>query len=304
MIMLANVGKVRDSYVLEEDSEHLVVVATDRVSAYDRVMSEGILHKGLVLTATSMFWFNELARLLPTQSPVLLSSQALDQLGLDDCVLGRTTEVKKADMVPVECVVRGFLAGSAWQEYKAYQSIGGRPAPTKLTLGDRLAEPIFTPTTKEQKGHDVALSLSELRDKVGTNLATQLEELSLQIYERALVVAMEKDLVIADTKFEFGYIGGALSLCDEVLTPDSSRYWRADSVRSGVEPVQFDKQILRDWLFQNSWSGDGEPPHLPEVLRSQISRSYISIYESLTGSNFLDWPGSGSEVCYLGERLQ
>ncbi len=304
MIVLDHIGKVRDSYVLEEDSEHLVVVATDRVSAYDRVMSEGILHKGLVLTALSLYWFQELEGVLPTQSPVLLGGDALGQLGLDESLLGRTTKVRLADMVPIECVVRGFLAGSAWQEYQRYQSIGGRPAPANLSLGDRFEEPIFTPTTKEQEGHDVALSHAELRDRVGRDLAVQLEDLSFQIYEKALDIALGKGLVIADTKFEFGYIGDALSLCDEVLTPDSSRYWRADSLQSAVEPVQLDKQILRDWLSRNSWSGDGEPPHLPDPLRDQISSSYISIYESLTGSTFLDWPGSDSEVCYLGDRLQ
>lgn len=302
MLTLTNVGKVRDSYILEDDTDHLVVVATDRVSAYDQVMSEGIMYKGQVLTATSLFWFKEMGNLLPTQSPVLLESEELERLGLNENFLGRTTKVKRAQMVPIECVVRGYLAGSAWQEYLKTQSIGGLRAPAKLKLGEKFSEPIFTPTTKEQTGHDVALSHGDLRNQVGAELAAKLEELSIQVYERASGIALEKGLVIADTKFEFGYIEEKLSLCDEVLTPDSSRYWRADSLQSGVEPVQLDKQILRDWLYRHSWNGEGEPPHLPDSLRSQISDSYISIYESLTGCVFDEWPASRAKVCYVGER--
>jgi phosphoribosylaminoimidazole-succinocarboxamide synthase len=302
MLELKNTGKVRDSYAVSSDPSRLVVVATDRISAYDVVMTEGVPRKGRVLTAVSLFWFDALKGKLATQTPVLLDKVDLDAIGLHDEFLGRTTSVRRAEMVPIECVVRGYLAGSAWKEYLRYQSVGDIAMRSGLMLGSKLDRPVFTPTTKEAEGHDLPLSLSQLRARVGTSLACELEEISLFVYGEAMRVAADKGLVIADTKFEFGYIDGKLALCDEVLTPDSSRYWRVESMGLGREPVQLDKQILRDWLSETGWNGAGRPPTLDAKVIEKLSLSYVAIYETLSGLSFTDWPGNYDLRCYLGER--
>lgn len=300
---LANVGKVRDTYEVLDDPSRLCVVATDRVSAYDRVMFEGIPSKGKILSGLSMFWFDQVSDLVSTQEGRLVGADELSDLGLSgDALIGRVMMVRKAEMLPFEFVVRGYLAGSALSEYKRGGTIGGKPAPRRLHLGSKMAEPTFTPTTKELVGHDVPIGVEELSSELGSDLAEHLKNLSIKIFEKASKISLDRGFVLADTKFEFGFIDGELALCDEVLTPDSSRYWTAQSILNGEMPEQLDKQVLRDWLTERSWSGEGEAPHLPESLIDTMSQNYRTIYEQITRESFDMWEGSQDRQVYLGSR--
>lgn len=295
---LVHRGKVRDSYSLEGYDDLLVLVASDRISAYDVVMGQGVPSKGRLLTALSDFWFETLRADVSTQlfegpPPKLPRKWA-----------GRATLVRRAQMIPVECVVRGYLAGSAYLEYRESGTVGGHRAAANLKLGSQLPDLTFTPTTKEEQGHDRPLSPGELPDMVGKELAAKLEELSLSIYRRASTIAESAGLVLADTKFEFGFIDGELSLCDEVLTPDSSRYWRASEISEDREPPQLDKQVLRDWLTGCKWDKTSSPPRLPGKLVSELQANYREIYERITGKNFDLWPAAESDEPYLGEQFR
>lgn len=295
---LVHRGKVRDSYSAEGYDGLLVLVASDRISAYDVVMGEGVPSKGRLLTALSDFWFETLRSKISTQ---LFEGPSPD---LPKRWRGRATLVKKAQMVPVECVVRGYLAGSAYLEYREFGTIGGHRAPANLRLGSSLPEAIFTPTTKEEEGHDRPLAPGELPDLVGKELAEKLEELTVSIYHRASTTAEGAGLVLADTKFEFGYIDGELSLCDEVLTPDSSRYWRAADISEDREPPQLDKQVLRDWLTACKWDKTSSPPKLPSELVDELRANYREIYERITGKSFDLWPAGESDEAFLGEQFR
>ena len=275
-------GKVRDVYVL--DRERLLFIATDRISAFDYVLATGIPHKGRVLTQISLFWFDLLRDLVPNhlitadinQYPASLQKYA-DQLR------GRSMIVTRAEMFPVECVVRGYISGSAWKEYKATGQVCGIDLPKGLRESDRLPEPIFTPATKATTGHDENVSFSEMTRLVGPEVSRQLRDLSVAIYVRAAEYARQKGIIIADTKFEFGRTAQGITLADEVLTPDSSRFWPADKYASGSSQESFDKQYVRDYLEEIRWNKQPPAPALPAEVARRTSEKYVEAYHLLTG---------------------
>lgn len=289
-------GKVRDIY--QVGSEQLLIITSDRISAFDVVMNRPIVHKGRVLTAMTIWWLEKLKDIAPSH---LIAYQGLENLTkeiADDFsdeqpgyLTGRVMLVHKAKMLPIECIVRGYLSGSAYKEYKTTGTIHGQPAPEGLLESDKLPEPIFTPSTKATEGHDVNLSKKETVDLIGKELTEKTEEICLTAYCRARDIALEKGIVIADTKFELGFINDKLSFCDEVLTPDSSRFWPLDAIERGKTPPSFDKQPLRDWLEASGWDKNPPPPDLPDDVVSETSERYIEAYERITGENFSSWPG-------------
>ncbi len=274
-------GKVRDLYELSDGN--LLMVASDRISAYDYVLEPGIPDKGEVLTRLSLWWFEQLADLVPNH---LVSTEVPDE------VRGRAIVVERLDMYPVECVARGYLTGSGLAEYNRTGTVCGIPLPGGLRDGDRLAEPIFTPTTKAPVGeHDEAMTYAEVVESVGEDLAAQLRDLTLQTYGRGESIARERGVILADTKFEFGArADGTVVLADEVLTPDSSRFWPADQWEPGRSQPSFDKQFVRDWLTsaESGWSkSSGElPPALPEAIIEKTRARYVEAYERITGERF------------------
>ncbi len=269
-------GKVRDTYEL--DADRLLMVATDRISAFDWVMPDGIPDRGRVLTQLSVFWFD---RLRGVQENHLLRGE-LD--GLPAEMQGRCMVVRRAKRIDFECVVRGYLAGSAWSEYRQNGTMTGEPLPTGLRQSERLPEPIFTPASKADTGHDENITFSRLASALGVDLAGRLKDASLKLYQVGTRQAEACGLILADTKFEFGLIDGRLILIDEVLTPDSSRYWDSESYRVGTSPESFDKQFLRDWLAsQTGWDRNSEPPRLPEQVVEQTRARYLAAYQRLTG---------------------
>jgi phosphoribosylaminoimidazole-succinocarboxamide synthase len=283
-------GKVRDIY--EAGGDRLLFVASDRMSAFDVVMNEPIPHKGRVLTGMTAFWLDLLRDVAPNH---MVSVDPADfPAGADeiaDDLAGRTMLVRKAEMLKIECIVRGYLSGSAWKEYKTSGTMHGTPLPAGLQESDRLPEPVFTPSTKADEGHDENISFEAACDLVGVDVAKRARDLSLAAYQRGAGWAAERGIIIADTKFELGFIDGELALCDEVLTPDSSRFWPADQWRPGTTPPSFDKQPVRDWLEASGWDKTPPPPALPaEVVTSSAAR-YAEAYERLTGNRFADWHG-------------
>ena len=277
-------GKVRDVYDL---GDRLLLVATDRISAFDRVLPNGIPDKGRVLTGLSAYWFEH----LPIPNHVL--SIEVDAIGLDlspeerEALRGRVTLARKARVVPFECVVRGYLAGSGWKEYRASGTVCGIALPAGLVEGDRI-DPIFTPATKAEAGHDENVTLESMAGAVGTEVAETLQSMSLEVYRTAAEHALMCGLILADTKFEWGFDDrtGELLLVDEVLTPDSSRYWAWDQYRPGGPQPSFDKQFVRDWLETTGWDKASPPPELPEEVVVKTRAKYIEAYERLTGGAF------------------
>ena len=275
-------GKVRDVYRLGDD--RLLFVATDRISAFDYVLATGIPHKGRVLTQISLFWFdflkdvvaNHLVAAEVEQYPAAARKYA-DQL------TGRSMLVVRGDMVPVECVVRGYLSGSAWKEYQASQHVCGIKLPAGLRESDQLPEPIFTPATKAVSGHDENIPFEEMVRLVGSELSCQLRDLSLRIYRQAAEFARRKGIIIADTKFEFGRTPAGIILADEVLTPDSSRFWPADQYQPGRPQESYDKQYVRDYLERIRWNKQPPAPALPPEVAQQTSEKYLEAYHRLTG---------------------
>jgi phosphoribosylaminoimidazole-succinocarboxamide synthase len=282
-------GKVRDIYEL--DDKHLLFVTSDRMSAFDVVMAEPIPDKGRVLTALTAFWLEKLSGVAPNHLVSLeVPAGAGDRLS---DLEGRVMVVRKADMLPVECIVRGYLSGSAWAEYRRSQTMHGRELPAGLRQSERLPEPVFTPSTKATTGHDENISFEAAVDLIGTERAEEARRVSLAAYGMAVDLAAQRGIIIADTKFELGLIDGELCICDEVLTPDSSRFWPADQWEPGSTPPSFDKQPLRDWLEATGWDKTPPPPPLPaDVVEATRSR-YVAAYEQLTGLRFADWPGVG-----------
>ena len=274
-------GKVRDLYELSDGN--LLMVASDRISAYDYVLEPGIPDKGEVLTRLSLWWFDQLTDLVPNH---LVSAEVPDE------VRGRAILVEPLDMYPVECVARGYLTGSGLLEYNRSGTVCGIPLPPGLRDGDRLSEPIFTPTTKAPVGeHDEAMTYDEVVESVGEELAAQLRALTLQVYGRGESIARERGIILADTKFEFGArTNGTVVLADEVLTPDSSRFWPADQWTPGRAQPSFDKQFVRDWLTsaESGWSkSSGEPPpDLPDAIVDKTRARYVEAYERITGESF------------------
>lgn len=275
-------GKVRDVF---EFGDKLLFVATDRISAFDWILPSGIPDKGRVLTQMSAWWFSR----LPVKNHLL--SLGLDSLDLPSDapiadLVGRSMVVKKATVFPVECVVRGYLAGSGWKEYRNSGTVCGIHLPSGLKESDRLPEPIFTPATKEVTGHDINISFDRMCEIVGTETANRLRELSLLVYQSAAEYARSHGLIIADTKFEFGLRDGEILLVDEVLTPDSSRFWPADRLLPGSSPPSYDKQFVRDWLESSGWDKNSPPPELPADVIEKTREKYIDAYETLTGNSF------------------
>jgi len=275
-------GKVRDVYQL--GSDHLLFVATDRISAFDYVLATGIPNKGRVLTQISLFWFDFLKDIVPNH---LVSAnvnrypaevqQYASQLG------GRSMLVQRAEMFPVECVVRGYLSGSGWKEYKATGAVSGITLPAGLRESEQLPEPIFTPATKATTGHDENISFEQMSRLVEPEDARQLRDLSLSIYAKAAAHARNKGIIIADTKFEFGRTLAGITLADEVLTPDSSRFWPADKYEPGMSQQSFDKQYVRDYLEEIRWNKLPPAPALPVEVARRTSEKYVESYRRLTG---------------------
>ncbi|HLT17196.1 MAG TPA: phosphoribosylaminoimidazolesuccinocarboxamide synthase [Acidimicrobiales bacterium] len=286
---LLHAGKVRDVYELEED--RLLLVTSDRISAFDVVMAEPIRHKGRVLTAISAFWFEALADVVPNH---LLSTDVADLptsvLAADPDLAGRIMICRRAEMLPVECIVRGYLSGSAWKEYRAHGTMHGTPLPEGLRESDRLPEPVFTPSTKSDV-HDVNISFAEAAELLGEDLAAQVRDVCLELYRRGAELALEKGIIIADTKFELGLVDGELVLCDEVLTPDSSRFWPVERWEPGATPPSYDKQPVRDYLDSLDWPKEPPPPPLPAEVVAATSARYVEAYERITGRSFSAWPG-------------
>jgi len=282
-------GKVRDIYEL--DDKHLLFVTSDRMSAFDVVMAEPIPDKGRVLTALTAFWLDQLAAVAPNH---LVSTAVPPQVGTDgEDLEGRVMVVRKAEMLPIECIVRGYLSGSAWAEYQRTQTMHGQKLPAGLRQSEKLPEPVFTPSTKAAEGHDENISFDEAKRLAGAELAEEARRISLEAYQAAADLAAGRGIVIADTKFELGLIDGRLCICDEVLTPDSSRFWPADGWQPGTTPPSFDKQPLRDWLESTGWDKTPPPPALPADVVAATRQRYVEAYERITGRSFADWPGAG-----------
>lgn len=277
-------GKVRDVYDL---GENLLLVATDRISAFDWVLPTGIPDKGRVLTSVSNFWFDYL------RTPHHLITADVDQMslpaGIDRKPLrGRAMLTKKATVVPMECVVRNYLAGSGWKEYQQSGEVCGVKLPAGLVESDRLPEPIFTPATKAEVGaHDENISFERMAKEIGSDLAEELRARSIDLFTRGSKHAESCGLILADTKYEFGHVNGELILIDEVMTPDSSRFWPADQYRPGGPQPSFDKQFVRDWLLASDWDRNSTPPELPSEIVMKTRAKYIEAIERLTGSEFV-----------------
>jgi phosphoribosylaminoimidazole-succinocarboxamide synthase len=286
---LVHSGKVRDCY--DAGGGRLLMVTSDRISAFDVVMAEPIPDKGRVLTGLSVFFFRLLADLAPNH---LISTDPSDfpreTAALGD-LEGRAMLVRGAEMLPLECIVRGYLTGSAWREYSRQGTMHGSPLPKGLRESDRLPEPVFTPSTKATVGHDENISVEEAGQLVGAELVERARRLSLEAYERGAARALERGIIVADTKFELGFIDGELALCDEVLTPDSSRFWPVDAWSPGSTPPSFDKQPLRDWLEGTGWDKKPPPPSLPPEVVEATSRRYREAYERITSQSL---PGAVS----------
>jgi phosphoribosylaminoimidazole-succinocarboxamide synthase len=277
-------GKVRDVYDL---GDKLLLVATDRISAFDWVMPNGIPDKGRILTQLSAFWFHHLGGANHVISDDL-SRLELPAVGTSrEELAGRSMIVKKCRVVPVECVVRGYLEGSGWKEYRERRTVCGIELPAGLVQCSRLAEPIFTPATKEESGHDQNISLARMVEIVGQETAEELRRRSIDIYVRAAAHAAGRGIIIADTKFEWGWSDRQLILIDEVLTPDSSRFWPADQYHPGRAQPSFDKQFLREWLETTGWDKNSPPPELPEEIVRRTREKYVEAYEKLTGKRFV-----------------
>ena len=275
-------GKVRDIYDL---GDQLLLVSTDRISAFDWVLPTGIPDKGRVLTRIAAFWFDLL------EEPHHLITTNVDQMDLPagadrQMLAGRSSLVRKTEVVPIECVVRGYLAGSGWKEYTESGTVCGIPLPDGLAESSRLDDPLFTPATKAATGHDENISFERMADTVGADLADELCRRSIEIFRRGADYALERGIIIADTKFEWGQVDGQLILIDEVLTPDSSRFWPATQYRPGRSQPSFDKQFVRDWLSGTDWDKNSPPPALPDNIVAKTRQKYIDAYERLTGQAF------------------
>ena len=277
-------GKVRDIYDL---GDSLLFVASDRISAFDNILPNPIPDKGKVLTLISLFWFDHLSGTVANHLRTADVNEYPDELKRHaDLLRHRSMIVRRLDIVEIECVVRGYLAGSGWKEYQASKTVCGIPLPDGLLIGSKLPEPIFTPATKAQSGHDMNISQDEMKEIIGSGLAENIIETSIAIYNKAAAHSSEKGIILCDTKFEFGLLDGKLILADEVLTPDSSRFWPADTYAPGSSPTSFDKQFVRDYLEGLDWDKGPPVPELPENIISKTREKYIEAYERITGRSF------------------
>jgi len=273
---------VRDTYDL---GDRLLIVATDRISAFDIVLPTPIPDKGKVLSQMSAWWFQRTSDVVPNHFLRLADGTAADELPfeLPPELIGRTTIAKKAKRVDVECIVRGYLSGSAWAEYKQWSTVNGVNMPKGMTESEQFPEPLFTPTTKAEEGHDEPMSISDLIQEVGPEAAQVLRLRSISLYQFAAAYARERGIIIADTKFEFGYIDNELTVIDEILTPDSSRFWAVADYKTGGPQPSFDKQYVRDWLSQSGWNKEPPAPELPPDVVQGTSERYREAYRLLTG---------------------
>ncbi|MHB8190381.1 MAG: phosphoribosylaminoimidazolesuccinocarboxamide synthase [Ferrimicrobium sp.] len=287
-------GKVREQYQIVGDDHDLVLVATDRISAFDVVFAEPVPDKGRLLTAISSTFFEQIGLIIPTHYRGSILSE-------DPLLGGRSVRVARAQMLPVECVVRGYLVGSAWREYEVNGTINGSRVESGLHFGERLATPLFTPTTKAISGHDQPLTRQGLQELVGAARAVELYEAAQAVYEAGAAIMRSVGLTLIDSKFEFGIIGGELTLCDEIFTPDSSRIVLGDP-DEGERLQWLDKQILRDWLQEQGFRGEGAVPILPVPLLADIRSSYQRVFELISGTSFSKWPGSKG-LCYVGREV-
>ncbi len=283
-------GKVRDIY--DAGDGRLLMVTSDRLSAFDVILDEPIPHKGRVLTAVSAFWFEQFAGSVGSH---LISTAIEDVDGVSgdsvDELRGRIMLCHEAEMLPIECIVRGYITGSAWKEYRTSGTMHGAALPEGLLESSQLPEPVFTPSTKADEGHDMNISFDEAVNLVGREMAERARDVSLDLYRRGAELAAERGIIIADTKFELGLVDGELVLADEVLTPDSSRFWPADAWSPGSTPPSFDKQPVRDYLETLDWDKQPPPPPLPAEVVASTSARYREAYERITGRDFAAWPG-------------
>jgi phosphoribosylaminoimidazole-succinocarboxamide synthase len=279
-------GKVRELYEVAHDA--LLMVASDRISVFDVVLPDEVPDKGRVLTALSYFWFEQTRDIVANH---VISCDPTDFPETAGDVGGRATLVRATRPVRLECVVRGYLFGGAWKEYCEQGTIGGHAAPKGLQLAQELPQPLFTPSTKAESGHDVPLSAEDAVSLVGDDLYTQLKEASLRLYERGAEAAASRGVVLADTKFEFGELDGEIIVIDEMMTPDSSRYWPRDEYRVGESPPSFDKQFVRDYMDSTGWDHETPPPRMPPDVVAATRAKYVEVYELLTGESFDDWYG-------------
>jgi phosphoribosylaminoimidazole-succinocarboxamide synthase len=282
-------GKVRDVY--DAGAGALLMVASDRVSAFDHVFSTPIPDKGRVLTAMTSFWDENLSSIAPTHLVSTDPSKFPAGAGAIADVSGRAMLVRRAEMLPIECIVRGYLAGSAWKEYQARRTMHGTVLPPGLAEASRLSDPVFTPSTKATSGHDENISFATAVGLVGREAAERARQISLSAYSAARDLAAGRGIIIADTKFELGYIDGELAICDEIVTPDSSRFWSVETWREGSTPASFDKQPLRDWAVSTGWDLESDPPQIPDEIVKETSARYVAAYEVVTGHRFADWWG-------------
>jgi phosphoribosylaminoimidazole-succinocarboxamide synthase len=280
-----NKGKVRDIY--ETDADHLLIVTTDRISAFDYVLPNPIPSKGICLTQLSKFWFDYTKKIVPNH---VVSTELQDfpksLQAFKDELLNRSMLVKKTKVVPIECIVRGYISGSAWKSYKNDGTVCGVKMPSGLKESDQFDEPLFTPSTKAEKGHDINISYEKMKELVGDIIASQLHNISLEIYNKAATYARKKGIIIADTKFEFGMINNEIIFIDEALTPDSSRFWPADQYKPGQSQPSFDKQYVRDYLESTDWDKNSASPQLPEHVILETQKKYQEAYEKITGKPF------------------
>jgi phosphoribosylaminoimidazole-succinocarboxamide synthase len=275
-------GKVRDTYDL---GDRLLIVATDRISAFDVVLPTGIPDKGKVLSQMSAWWFQRTASVVPNHFLRLADGTAADDLPfeLPRELIGRSTIARKAKRVDVECIVRGYLSGSAWAEYKQWGTVNGVNMPKGMTESEQFPEPLFTPTTKAEEGHDEPMTLLDLIQEVGPEAAQVLKVRSMSLYQFAAAYALERGIIIADTKFEFGWYDNELIVIDEILTPDSSRFWAVADYKTGGPQPSFDKQYVRDWLAQSGWNKEPPAPELPADVVEGTAARYREAYRLLTG---------------------
>ncbi len=292
---LVHAGKVRELYDAGDNT--LVMVASDRISAFDVILDEPIPEKGRVLTAMTIYWLELLADVAPSH---LISADPADlPPGVADLggaaglagIAGRAMLVRRAEMLPLECIVRGYLVGSGWAEYEKSGTLHGMALPRGLQQAQRLPEPLFTPSTKATEGHDENISYDDAVDLVGKETAERARDICVEAYRRAAAAAETHGIIVADTKFELGLIDGRIALCDEVLTPDSSRFWPAEKWRPGTNPPSFDKQPVRDWLSATDWDKTPPPPPLPAEVVAATSERYVTAYERISGRSLADWYG-------------
>jgi phosphoribosylaminoimidazole-succinocarboxamide synthase len=283
-VTLLRRGKVRDVYAIEGD--RLLIVATDRISAFDVVLPNAIPEKGRVLTALTLFWLDLIRDIVPNHlitAEVARYPEPLQRYAAE--LEGRSMLVRRAEVVPFECVARGYLAGSGWKEYQKTSAVCGIPLPAGLREAEKLPQPIFTPATKAETGHDINVSEAEMAKSVGAELTARLRQLTLAVYTRAADYAATRGIIIADTKFEFGRAGGEIILVDEVLTPDSSRFWPASEYAPGMSPPSFDKQYVRDYLETLTWDKQSPAPPLPPEVVRRTTEKYLEAYRLLTGKS-------------------